>query len=119
MANYKETTGQATAWKRCKLVTINNDYSGTKRLMFVEEDIIKLDDKYASKDGRLLFTNYDSQKLITLRDPSSGEATGEVISEELIYKALYSLYIELAQAKDLSEASNIELVNGFLPPGPM
>ena len=100
MANYKETTGTATGWRRAKQVVINNPYQDQKNILFFEEDIAILDEKVFKSESGMLRANYDPTKLIGLRNPDTGELTGNTISQGLVYQALYSLYISLAEARD-------------------
>lgn len=105
MANYKETTGTATGWRRAKQVVINNPYQDQKNILFFEEDIAILDEKVFKSESGMLKATYDPTKLIGLRNPDTGELTGSTISQGLVYQALYSLYISLAEARDQVVAS--------------
>lgn len=101
MANYKETTGTGTTWRRAKQVIIKNDINAVqKSIMFFEEDIANIGDKIFSNDAGILQTNYDPSYVINLRNPQTGERTGNVITQALVYQALYSLYLDTAELRD-------------------
>jgi hypothetical protein len=100
MANYKETTGSASMWRRCKQVIINNAYQATKQIMFMEEDIVVLDGRIIKNQSGTVFADYIPDYLINLRDPATGEKTGNTIPESLVYQALYSLYLDMAENRD-------------------
>jgi hypothetical protein len=101
MANYQETTGTGTAWRRAKQVVINNDYLGPKKIMFFEEDVVVLGDRVYKTSAEMVNSDYDPTYLIPLRDPETGEKTGNVISQALLYQALSSLYVDLAEKRDI------------------
>lgn len=101
MANYKETTGSGTAWKRARQVLISNDLNNPeKTILFFEEDVATIGDKQIKADSRLIQTVFDPEASISLRDPTTGEYTGNTVSQYLVYQALYSLYLNLAEAQD-------------------
>jgi len=107
MANYNETTGSGTTWKRAKQVLIKNELNSTDRpIFFFEEEVAVIGDKKFNNDSEVLRTNYDPEKLISLRDPQTGELTGNVIPQGLVYQALYSLYLEVAAVRDNTPNTN-------------
>lgn len=101
MSNYKETTETGTAWRRARQVLIKNDYdSPQKTIIFTEEDIVSIGDRVIKTDAGMLVATYAPENLISLRDPNTGEKTGNVILQSLVYQALYSLYLETAENRD-------------------
>lgn len=100
MANYKEQTGSGTSWTRAKQVIINNNYNSTKNILFFEEDIATVGDKVFQSSAGMVTAAFDPEYLINLRDPQTGEKTGNVIPQSVIYQAIYSLYLDLAEARD-------------------
>lgn len=112
MANYKEQTGTGTTWKRANQVIIKNNLNATKNILFFEEDVIQLADKIVQADAGFLSSTYDSAAIINLRDPNTGERTGNTVPQALVYQALYSLYIDLAELRDLNPEIDLgSLVN--------
>ena len=112
MANYKETTGAGVSWRRAKQVIINNPLEATtsKQIMFIEEDVVSLENNIFKKDAGFVSTNYDKDYLISLRNPETGEKTGTTISQSIIYQALYSLYLDIAEARDQSPQGTSSLL---------
>lgn len=102
MPNYKETTGEAVSWRRAKQVTVYNpvNASAQKRIVFIEEDVVSLGETVLTKDAGFCETVFNKDSLINLRDPNTGELTGNTISQGIIYQALYSLYMSSAEARD-------------------
>jgi hypothetical protein len=101
MANYKETAVTATQWRRAIAINIRNVYQSVPRMAIEEEDVL------AMPDGRLIFTPagslvslFDPSRTIPLRDPATGELTGEEVSEAFLQQLLYSLYMREALERD-------------------
>lgn len=123
MANYKETTGTATSWRRSNQVIIKNPLgSATKSIMFSEEDVVTVNGTtYKSEIPGVLIAEYNKDALIQLRDPATGEATGNAIPQQLVYQALYSLYLTTAEYRDVNAggpdlSQTINLTIGQQPP---
>lgn len=110
MANYKEQTGSGTSWTRAKQVIINNNYNSTKNILFFEEDIATVGDKVFQTSAGMVSTPFDPQGVISLRDLGTGERTGNVISQATIYQAIYSLYLDLAEARDMVQEPPLGVV---------
>ena len=104
MANYNEQTGSGTSWTRAKQVIINNNYNTTKNIVFFEEDIATVGDKVFQSNAGMLTAQFNPQGIINLRDLQTGERTGNVVSQALVYQAIYSLYLDLAEARDITAA---------------
>lgn len=101
MPNYKETEVTATQWRRAIAMNIRNVYQSVPRLTIEEEDVL------AMPDGRLVFTPagslvslFDPSRTIPMRNPETGELTGEEVSEGSLYQLLYSLYMREALERD-------------------
>jgi hypothetical protein len=101
MANYKEHSGEGVSWTRAKQVIINNPYNDTnKNIVFVEENIVTIGENVFKGDAGILTGKFNPDGIVALIDPATGEATGNVISQSLIYQALFSFYLQLANARD-------------------
>lgn len=102
MANYKESTVTGTQWTRCNTVVINNPIGGVPTVQFLEEVVISTPGGVMSfpSDGLRLFDAVNPSREIALLNPSTGEATGQVVTEGFLYAALFSRYIALAAARD-------------------
>jgi len=103
MANYKETTGPATAWTRANRVMILNPFEANipKQISFFEETVVQVDDTVIKSDSGYCSTYFSEDKLLELRDPQTGEKTGETIAQSKIYQAIYSLYLDTAENRDI------------------
>jgi hypothetical protein len=116
MANYQETTGSGTSWRRAKQVLIKNPLdTSQKPIMFFEEDVAIVGDKQFTSEGHIVSTNYDPEYPINLRDPETGEKTGNVVTQALVYQALYSLYLDLAERRDSKPVENPNNIFGINP----
>ena len=115
MSNYQETTGSGTAWRRAKQVIINNNYVGPKNVMFFEEDVVLLGDKVFKTEAGMVSSDFDPTYLIQLRDPETGEKTGNVISQAMLYQALSSFYIDLAEKRDIKYQQPVNISENVSP----
>jgi len=107
MANYKQTTGPATAWTRANRVMILNPFEANipKQISFFEETVVQVDDTVIKSDSGYCSTYFSADKLLELRDPQTGEKTGETILQSKIYQAIYSLYLDTAENRDIQIAT--------------
>jgi hypothetical protein len=104
MANYKETTAEGTTWRRAKQVIINNDFGPLpKPIVFMEEDLAIIGDNEFHTNRGSISTVYNPDELINLRDPETGEKTGVMMQQSKVYLALYSLYLDSAEIRDIEE----------------
>ena len=112
MANYNESNVSGTLWQRCRTVTITNPLAGTETdphtgeaagpiAYFQEQEVVSL------PGGRLIIKDiggckkaFSAQAQIALRDPATGELTGETYSHAALYAVLYSLYMQTALERD-------------------
>lgn len=114
--NYKETNLTGTSWTRCKNITVTNPLANdpTPRpavqrapvptAFFYEEIITQLSDNSISKrDLEYCSIEFDPSGLINIIDVTTGIPTGEAISHNKLYTILYSLYMQVAQARDASQ----------------
>lgn len=102
MANYNETNVTGTTWQRCHKIEIRNPNGGSKSAIFFEEEITSLE------NGRVIqepITNIQEQfsdpmKTIELLNPETGDQLGNTVTYQDVYVILYSLYMQLAAARD-------------------
>lgn len=118
MANYKETTAEGTVWRRAKQVNISNYLEDIpKPIVFMEEDVAVIGQQKFYTNRGTVQTTYDPEYLINLRDPETGEKTGVVVKQSMIYLALYSLYLDCAEARDAEQDApppQVDLTNQTL-----
>jgi hypothetical protein len=101
MPDYNETTLTGAAWQRCHEVSIANTRNTLPVIQFYEERVIVLDDGAEIRQPLgALTVPFDPARLIPLRDPLTGEATGDEMTYGQAYAVLYSAYLEAALARD-------------------
>jgi len=104
MANYKEITGSGSSWTRAYRVTIENPIKPSVinplKMIFLEEEVVKLDEKIVTNHSGSVTLFYDPQGGIELLDIETGEKTGALISQQYVYTILYSLYMHGAYLRD-------------------
>lgn len=112
--NYKESTitGELTTWRRSRAVGINNPYNQVPTINFYEEDVTSL------PNGKLIYDQINNTLKTDLADP---EAEFELVNPldntvigtakyKEVYILLYSLYMKLAQERDLAETIVVDPV---------
>ena len=101
MADYNETTVTGSAWQRCKQVVVDNRRGVTPSIRFDEERVTALSDgDTVHRALGALTVPFEPQAVVELRDPATGEVTGETITHAEIYAILYSAYLGTARARD-------------------
>lgn len=102
MANYRETTAEGTSWRRAKQVAIYNPLEAiaSKDILFFEEDVVVIGDKTFHTDSGIVKAVYDPEGVVQLRNPQTGELTGDTIEQKVVYQALFSMYLDAAEARD-------------------
>lgn len=101
MPDYNETTLSGSSWQRCHEVSIANTRNTLPVIQFYEERVIALEDGAEIRQPLgALTVPFDSARVIPLRDPITGEATGDEMTYAQAYAVLYSAYLEAALARD-------------------
>lgn len=103
MPDYQETQVAGTKWQRCNQVVLNNPYSGTPTIEMKEETIATFDGNIFSQTKSGLAFNFDPSGVIALRNPQTGELTGDTTSQGAVYVAIYSLYVQAAMERDVAQ----------------
>jgi hypothetical protein len=110
--NYKQSDITGTSWIRCRAVTINNPLPGKGQInivtgqpigpncVFLEETALATATETLTFDSGGCQTTYVPDNIITLLDPTTGNPTGETVTQEKLYQILYSLYLATATARD-------------------
>ena len=106
--NYNETTVTGQAWKRCHQVVIENPRTGQQVVRFEEERVLAMDGGAEIKTpvGGLLVV-FDPAKEIPLRDPMTGELTGQTTTYGAAYALLYSAYMAAAVERDAANTTPV------------
>ena len=101
MAHYNELTAEGTIWTRCDQIIIKNPFLGLEKVAtFSEEDVAVIGTKTMLHKTRYLNKVFNPTEVIDLRDPVSGVTTGQTMTHQDLYNALYSLYIQTAMERD-------------------
>lgn len=114
MPDYKETTVQGRSWQRCNQITFRNPVQGAPSASFDEEVVTTLADRVIVEPMRMMasampggiHTIYKPEATFPLLNPETGEPTGKQMSQQDIYVALYSLYMQQAAKRDEAEAAH-------------
>lgn len=100
MSDYKAKQVIGNQWQRCNVVHIDNPHNGTPMVTFAEQEIAEVDGAvFSTQLGQIVFP-FDPAATINLRDPGTGELTGQTATGAALYAALYSLYIQSALERD-------------------
>jgi len=100
MPDYKETAVTGKKWQRCNVVHIDNPYNAQPTVTFAEEEVASVGNETFIKPADQIHFAFDPSVVIQLRDPGTGELTGQTMTGADIYAALYSLYIQSALERD-------------------
>lgn len=101
--NYKQATLEGTSYQRCKSLRIENPHASlqqTPTAVFVEESVIQSGGQTFLLDGGVCRAEFSTTAAIELRDPQTGEKTGQTMTHAELYQALYSLYLQTAIERD-------------------
>ena len=104
MPNYRETAVAGTQYQRCHQVLIHNPRVGLPHIEMFEEVVAKVGDDAYSRPAEGLRFAFDPAEAIPLLDLETGEATGGSMTQAEIHRAIYSLYIAKATARDAAQA---------------
>lgn len=110
MNNYKEEIidGQITKWRRADRIQINNAYGQVPNIVFTEIEQTSLPDgqqiRKQTDSLRSLFDNPTGE--FDLLNPETGDVIG-VGQYQDMYVMLYSLYMKLAEERDVRVAEEI------------
>lgn len=113
MANYKEEIGTGVAWTRCKTVSIENPVLEKAYVNFIETKCAMVGDFASEQFVGTISKEFDPTAVINLRNPETGELTGQTTTHADLYVAIYSLYIQSALERDEALANQVPVQ---LPP---
>ncbi len=104
MADYRETTGTVTTWRRIGRVQIDNPLNNPdKTIRFLEEDAVRKADGSVtvSRASEVALPLIPLTYSFPLRNPNTGDLIGaQTATLNDLYTALYSLYRDLAARRD-------------------
>ena len=100
MPDYKQSAIAGTAWQRCHHVALDNPREGTPSIRFHEQEVLSIGGREIQSMTGSVSLAFDPARPIALRDPATGELTGEMSSYGAAYVLIYSAYIDAAEARD-------------------
>ena len=103
MPDYKEAALSGTEWQRCKTVIINNPLVGLKSIFFQEERVISIGGQDFKQPLDGCSKNFSTEGVFTLIDPITNLPTGQNMTHNELYVALYSLYMQTALERDTAQ----------------
>jgi hypothetical protein len=87
-------------WVQASATSPINPSRAPQRAYFSEEKIIAIDGTNSSVDAGGCMKPFDPAASIPMRNPETGELTGETVLQAELYTILYSLYMQTALARD-------------------
>ena len=103
--NYNETTVTGQSWQRCCQVVIENPRTGAPVVRFEEERVLALAGGTEMRTPAAgLSVPFDPAMAIVMRDPATGEPTGQTVTYADAYALLYSAYLSAATERDAAPA---------------
>ena len=106
--NYKETNLSGSSYQRCNRVQIVNNYDQVPYIVFGEEKIINMGDEIVHQgvNTQNCTSQFDPVAgEISIRNPLTGELTGSSVTHTELYTILYSLYLQVAEERDIAVAA--------------
>lgn len=102
MADYQESAVAGTFWHRFNQIHIDNTRNAIPVVTMHEERVVALADGRELREpvGVLELPCGDLSYPITLRDPASGELTGDTVTLSEVYAIVYSLCLQEAMIRD-------------------
>lgn len=104
MPDYKEAPVSGTQWSRCNGIYISNPIGGQPVVNWQEETVVDVGGKRYVEVGVCLSAPFDPAQVIELRDPATGELTGQTATGMDVYAILFSGYMQAALARDAAAA---------------
>lgn len=116
MSDYKESTVGGITWQRCCQIVIDNTRGVVPSIRFDEEEVLALaDGREIKRSLGTLAMPFDPAQEIPLRNPVTGDLTGDVATYGMAYALLYSAYMAAAEARDAALAPPATLTPGAIP----
>lgn len=104
-ANLNEVTAQGKSWTRCAGVTIANPAVGQPTIVFSESTVVEIGPLKVEQPAGVLAGVFAPTATIGLRNPETGELTGDTVTQQHLYQVLYSLYMQKALERDAASLS--------------
>lgn len=93
------------SYKRASSIIISNNLSPSLPVVTYSEEMVVLSDGVPifSKPDGMVTGSVNLAEVIQLRDPATGELTGQVLPVSTLYVALYSDYVNRALQRDAAQ----------------
>ena len=103
--DYRSAPIAGSRWRRANHIEAFNPFAGIRAIRFDEEWRTVLDsgESFGEPAGSVEQEMVDPDVRFALRDPATGQPTGQTMSQGELYVALWSLYIGLAEARDAED----------------
>jgi hypothetical protein len=105
MPNYNATTTTVERWQRCYRIVIENARSEVPRMDCLEEVVTVTDGHEVREMVPGCAVVFDPAGVVPLRDPVTGDPTGETVTQAQMYAVLYSAYRYAADQRDAAQAT--------------
>jgi len=100
MANYNEIDVTGTEYQRCFSAVINNVLGQTPEIIFKEEKVLNLNSGKMLMGCGYCSLSYSADATFPILDLTTDNPTGQTMTHAQLYQALYSLYVQTANARD-------------------
>ncbi len=104
MLKYKERSVTGLAHTRWHQAVIQNPVAGALSIIFNEQEVFETDSKTLSLGTSTLKVEFDPSGQVPLLDLTTGEPTGEFVSQPMAAQVLFSLYADAAAKRDAASA---------------
>lgn len=95
-ANLHEVSATGKTWTRCTSISIANPAVGTPSILFCEATVAEVGALKVEQISGTLQGAFNPADTIPLRDPETGDLTGDTVTQGYLYQVLYSLYMQKA-----------------------
>lgn len=112
MPTYEQQNLTVAAWTRCYAVVLNNPLDGDKLAVFQEQQVLQADGQPPlMQEAGSCALRFAVDGVIALRDPQTGELTGQTMTHAEFYAVAYSAWRQAAELRDQGVAQAMQLQN--------
>jgi hypothetical protein len=105
MADYRATTTTVESWQRCFRIVIENQRGALPRMDCLEEVVTVTDGQEVREQVPGCAVEFSPADVVPLRDPMTGELTGQSVTQAEMYAVMYSAYRHAAAQRDAAQAT--------------
>ncbi|GAB3359126.1 MULTISPECIES: hypothetical protein [Giesbergeria] len=107
MPDYKEQQATGRTWVRCRAMTVENPLNGAAVATFQETQCASINGVTSEQFAGMLGVEFRPDSTIALRNPETGELTGQTSTHAQVYQLLYSLYMQAALERDAAAPTSM------------